>query len=77
MDFITGLPEPVSKNDTFLTFVDRLIEQAHFVPTRSTVDAAGVADLYVQFVLRCQGLSRSIVSDRDPRFTSGVYKNIF
>ena len=78
MDFIIGLPESVSKNDTILTFVDQLTKQAHFVPTRSRVDAAGVADLYVpQFVLRCHGLSCSIVSDRDPRFTSGVYKNIF
>ena len=64
-------------NDTNLTLVDRLTKQAHFVLTRSTADAEGVADLYVQNVMRHHGLSRSLVSDRDPRFTSGVYRNIF
>ena len=77
MDFITGLPESTLGNDTILTFVDRLTKQAHFVPTRSTVDAEGVADLYVENVMRHHGLSHSEVSDRDPRFTSGVYRNIF
>ena len=38
---------------------------------------AGVADLYVQFVLRCHGLSWFIDSDGDPRFTPRVYKNTF
>ena len=64
-------------NDTILTFVDRLTKQAHFVLTRSTVDVQGVADLYVQNVTRHHGLSRSVVSDRDPRFTSGVCRHIF
>lgn len=77
MDFVTGLPESTSRNNAVLTFVDRLTKQAHFVPTRSTVDAEGTADLYIQNVFRCHGLSRSIVSDRDPRFTSAVYKSIF
>ena len=41
------------------------------------MNAAGVADLYIQFVPHCHGLSRSIILGIDPRFTSGVHNNIF
>lgn len=77
MDLITGLPASSAGNNAILTFVDRLSKQAHFVPTKNTIDAAGTADLYLQHVFRLHGLSRSIVSDRDPRFTSEVYREIF
>ena len=77
MDFITGLPLTSQGNDMILTFVDRLTKQAHFVPTKATIDAQGVADLYLQNVYRLHGLSESIVSDRDPRFTADFYKSAF
>ena len=60
-----------------LTFIDRLTKQAHFVLTKTTVNAVDTEELYVQKVFRLHGLSRSIVSDRDPRFTSEVYRSIF
>ena len=77
MDFITGLPVSSSGSNAVLTFIDRLTKQAHFVPTKTTVNAVDTAELYVQNVFRLHGLSRSIVSDRDPRFTSEVYRSIF
>ena len=77
LDFITGLPTSSKGNDAILTFVDRLSKQAHFVPTKSTIDAAGTADLYMENIFRLHGLSRTIVSDRDPRFTSELYRTIF
>ena len=77
MDFITNLPTTVNDNDAIPTFVDRLTKQAHFVATKATLDAQGTANLYVQNVYRQHGLSESIVSDRDPRFTADVYKSIF
>lgn len=77
MDFSTGLPVSAQGNDTILTFIDRLTKQAHFVPTRATIDAEGTVDLYLQHVFRLHGLSESIVSDRDPRFTSEFYQRVF
>ena len=62
---------------TILTFVDRLTKQAHFVPTKGSINASGTADLYIENVFRLHGLSQSILSDRDPRFTSDLYKAIF
>ena len=61
-------------NNTILTFVDRLTKQAHFVPTKGCINASGTADLYIENVFRLHGLSQSIVSDRDPRYTSDLYK---
>lgn len=77
MDFITGLPTSGQGNDSVLTFVDRLTKQAHFTATKKTIDAVGTADKYIENVFRLHGLSKSIISDRDPRFTSEVYKSIF
>ena len=77
MDFITSLPESSQGKNTILTFVDRLTKQPHFVATTSTLDARGTADLYVQTVFWHHGLSLSIISDRDPRFTAKVYQDIF
>ena len=77
MDFITGLPVSSSRSNAVLTFIDRLTKQAHFVPTKTTVNAVDTAELYIQIVFRLHGLSRSIVSGRDRRFTSEVYRSIF
>ena len=77
MDFITGLPVSSSGSNAELTFIDRLTKQAHFVPTKMTVNAVVTAELYAQSVFRLHGLSRSIVSDRDPRLTSEVYQSNF
>ena len=77
MDFIMGLPVSSTGNNAVLTFIDRLTKQAHFVATKTVVNAVDTADLYIHNVFRLHGLSRSIVSDRDPRFTSEVYRNIF
>ena len=46
MDVITGIPPSVNGNNALLTFVDRLTMYAHFVPTSTSVTAAGTADLY-------------------------------
>ena len=50
----------------------------HLVPTTSTLDARGAALLYMNNVLVKHGLSKSIVSDRDPRFTQSAFlKELF
>lgn len=66
------LPESTIGNNTILTLIDRLTKQAHFVPTKSTVDTAGTAYLNIQHVFRLHGIGPSIVtefvSNRDPWF---------
>ena len=69
MDFITDLL-PSHGFDTLLVVVDRLSKQSHFVPTIRSLDAPGLAQLYVSSIFKLHGLPSSIVSDQDPLFTS-------
>ncbi len=43
MDLITHLPLTESGHDAIATFVDRFSKVTYFVPTTTTVDAAGFA----------------------------------
>lgn len=56
--------------------VDRLTKSAHFIPmhVRDLVDH--LANLYIQDIVRLHGVSVSIVSDRDPRFTAKLWQSL-
>eukprot|EP00250_Pteridium_aquilinum_P031276 c43345_g1_i1 orf=314-610(+) len=47
---------------------DRLLEMAHFIPTKQSACAPIVASLFVQHVFKIHGLPKSIISDRDSKF---------
>lgn len=55
--------------------MDRLTKRARFIPVRSTRTASKLAELYVKWIVRFHGIPKSIVSDRDPLFTSGFWKS--
>ena len=74
MDLITGLPTTVEGYDAAVVFVDYTSRMVHFAPTTKTVDAEGLARIYRREVFRLHGIQSVIVSDRDPRFTSGFWR---
>jgi hypothetical protein len=43
---------------------------AHFIPTKTTVDAVETSKLFIQNIFHLHGFPKAIVSDRDPKFTS-------
>ncbi|XP_052877319.1 uncharacterized protein LOC128283945 [Gossypium arboreum] len=45
-------------------------QTAHFIPVRTDFSLQKLAKLYISEVVRLHGVSVSIISDRDPRFTS-------
>ena len=55
--------------------VDRLTESAHFLPVRMTFTLEEFDRLYIREIIRLNGVPISIVSDRDPRFTSYFWKS--
>lgn len=69
MDLITCLPVTPAGHDAIVVFVDKLSKMAHFVPCKTAIGAEEFAALYVKEVVKLHGISRVLVSDRDPRFT--------
>jgi len=70
MDFINGLSRTRRGNKGIWFIMDQLMKSAHFIPVKHTRTAASLADLYMKEIVRFHGVPLSIVSDRDPIFTS-------
>ena len=70
MDFVVGLPLTGRRHDSVLVVVDRLTKSAHFLPVRTDYSLDKLAELYIKEIVRLHGILVSIISDRDPRFTS-------
>ena len=56
--------------------MDRLTKSAHFLPVRLDYSMDRLVELYVSEIVRLHGIPLSIVSDRDPRFTSRFLKEL-
>jgi hypothetical protein len=76
MDFITGLPHVQGKDCIFIV-VDRLTKFAHFFAIPSDYKAIQVAELFFREIFRLHGLPKQIVSDRDGRFISAFWQELF
>jgi hypothetical protein len=57
--------------------VDRLTKFAHFFPIATDFSAAQVAELFFREVFRLHGLPKTIISDRDSRFMSTFWQELF
>ena len=77
MNFITNLSVKWGGYDTLFVVVDRLTEMAHFFQMKKTNMAIHVARLFVKEIFRLHGMPKSIVSDRDSKFTSNFWKATF
>ena len=75
MDFISGLPL-ADGYDSIATFVDTFTKQAHFVPCSSKINAEELSRIYFKSIFKHHGLSRCIISDRDPLFTSVFWRDL-
>ena len=70
MDFISSLPRIFKGHDSIWLIVDKLMKSAHFLAVKTTYPLDKLTQEYIKEVVRLHGVPSSIVSDRDPRFTS-------
>ena len=75
MDFVTHLPRTQQKHDAVWVIVDRLTKSAHFLAVWMTFSLERFFRLYIREIVRLHGVTVSIVSDRDPRFTAHFWKS--
>lgn len=75
MDFIVNLPWSEGFNAIYVV-VDRLSKHASFIPTTTGLDSEGFAHLFVKHIVSRFGLPESIVTDRDPRWTTDFWLSI-
>ena len=76
MDFVSGLPRTSHGHNAVWVIVDRLTKLAHFLPVRMDYSLDKLAEIYVNEIVRLHGAPVSIVSDRDPRFTSHFWPSL-
>jgi hypothetical protein len=76
MDFVSGLPKTRKGNDSIWVIVDRLTKSAHFIAFKTGTLVPRLAEIYVEQIVKLHGIPSSIVSDRDPRFTSRFWESL-
>jgi hypothetical protein len=77
MDLIRGLPRTCKMHDSIMVVVDKLTKSTHFIPLKTTHKATVVAQIFMKEVEQLHRIPKTIVSDRDPKFTSNLWKGLF
>jgi hypothetical protein len=77
MDFTTGLPRMNKKHDSIMVVVEKLTKAAHFVSVKTTHTSANIAEIFMKEIARLHGIPRTIVLNRDTKFTSNLWRGLF
>ncbi|MBW0510468.1 hypothetical protein O181_050183 [Austropuccinia psidii MF-1] len=77
MDLVTALPPSGDRSyNAFLVIIDRHSQNPMFLPCHKDDTAMDTALLLWSRVISHTGLFKSIISDRDPKFTSALLTNL-
>ncbi len=74
LDWILGLPETGSGHNSLLVGVERLTTYIRLLPTNTRQTAENLAEVFVDEIVKHEGLPAEIVSDRDHLLTSEFWK---
>jgi transposase InsO family protein len=77
MDSIIGLPRMNKQHDSIMVVVEKLTKASHFVPVSTTHTTTNIAKIFMKEVARLHGIPRTIVSDKDTKFTSNFWRGLF
>jgi site-specific DNA-adenine methylase len=70
MDFITNFSRTSKKHDSIIVVVEKLTKATHFILVKSEHKASNIVEIYRQEIAKLYGVPKTIVSDRDSKFTS-------
>ena len=70
MNFMLGLLNSQRKHDFVVVIVAYFSKMAHFLPSFRTSDTSRVVKIFFDSVDKLHGLSKTIVSNRNVKFTS-------
>jgi hypothetical protein len=76
MDFVEGFPKSGGK-PVILIVVDRFSKYNHFIALSHPYTTISVARVFFDNIVWLHGIPCSIVSDRDPIFTSTIWTELF
>lgn len=77
IDFVGPFARTARGKDFVMIIIDRFSRRVWYEPCKQTVTGKQAADILFERVVRHQGLPNTIVSDRDPRFKSHIWKGIW
>ena len=76
MDFVTSLPGSPKGHEAIRVIVDRMMKTTHFIPIKMTYSLDQLAQIYIDEIVSLHGITASIMSNRDPRFTSKFWESL-
>jgi len=76
MDFVGSLPKIVKAFVSIWVIVNRLTKSTHFVPIKTGMSVARLAEIYIEQIVRLHGIPFGIVLDQDPRFTFKFWESL-
>ncbi len=75
IDMIRELPDSKGYNAA-LVVVDHLSKQIHAIPTVTSLDSAGVTQLFLEHVWCHHGLPEEVISNHGPAFISNFFHDL-
>ena len=62
------------QHDSIMVLVDKLTKESHFIPVNSMHKTNDVAKIFMKEIFKLHGFTKTIVSDKDFKFTSNFWK---
>jgi hypothetical protein len=77
LNFITGFPRTQKHNDSIMMIIDKISNYEHFILVKYTFKSIKITEIFMKKIFRLHGIPKMVISDRDVKFTSAFWKELF
>jgi hypothetical protein len=77
LEFITCFHRTQKQIDSIMVVIDKLGNSSHFIDVNSTFKTINIAEIFMKEIFRLHAISKIVISDRDAKFTSSFWKELF